>query len=361
MPKYNLMDNLEPEDIEKPASPKEPPPPKEEKAPEENLDDTKLSDFIVDDVAISEPEMKPSEDIELEPNDEPVSEMPAQDNVPVSDGTPPMHRFNLGSDYEDEKQPGMNFRPILIGIGILAAIAIIYFAVDYFFLSGESSDEPEVVVETPEEKMRRVREEQKQTMLKSINSKNSTRLSYIGALVDLNASDVTYSSLLLYDNSFDFEVFASNRDKLAQFNVLLKNSNRINTYNIESAVNRPGSRGGVFALYNVDMGGASAGSAAGNANAVSTTPANWISRSAQQFGLNVQSQRQVSSRSENMFSVSRNEIIFEGSEDNCNSLIKQLATQNANINTHKLLMLPKNQRDMSKSAYELRLTLDFYL
>jgi hypothetical protein len=75
----------------------------------------------------------------------------------------------------------------------------------------------------------------------------------------------------------------------------------------------------------------------------------------------VQSQRQISSRTENQFSVSRHEIILAGAESNCNNLIKQIVTQNSNIYTHKLTLLPRNQREMSNSAYELRLILDFYM
>jgi len=51
-------------------------------------------------------------------------------------------------------------------------------------------------------------------------------MSYLSALIDLNTTDVKYSSFLLYGSSLNFEVFANNRDKLAQFNIILKNSNK---------------------------------------------------------------------------------------------------------------------------------------
>ncbi len=355
MPKYNLIDDLESEEnkpkpaeesVDKPDSPGD-------------MDDTKLSDYIVEDIVISEPEMKAEEEIVLEAGDTAPDDFTDQQKFTVPEGTPPMQPYDLGSDYEDEKQPGINFKPILIGLGILAVIAIIYFAVDTFFLSGDSEPETAVVTETPEQKMQRVREEQKQNLLLSYSNSNKQRMSYISTLIDIKASDVTYSSFLLYGNSLNFEVFAKNRDQLAQFNVSLKNNNKVKNYSIESAVTRPGSKGGVFALYNLEMASTPAGGGSGAVS--STTPSNWVAASTSQFGLGLTSQRQISNRTENMFSVSRNEFVFEGSEENCGRLIKQMASQNVNLSAHKLMLLPRDQRLMSKSAYELRLIVDFYL
>lgn len=373
MPKYNLMEDM---DSEEKDSPKPPPDDEEKKISEDEVDDTKLSDYIVEDIVISEPEMDsveekpetPEADREPEP---PAVSTDAPADVPndftdherytVPEGTPPMQPFDLGSDYEDEKQPGLNYKPIVIGIAAVAAVAIIYFAIDYFFLSGDAADETEVVTETPEQKLQREREERKQAFLSNLSTKNKHRVSYISSLVNLNTGDVKFSSMLLYDNSFNFEIFAKNRDKLAQFNVQLKDNTKLKNYKIETAENRPGSKGGVFALYNLDMGAAPGGPTSGTQKAASTTPANWIASSGNQFGLSVQSQRQISSRTESQFSVTRHEIIFEGAESSCTNLVKQIVAQNSNIYTHKLILLPRNQRDMSNSAYELRLILDFYM
>ncbi len=355
MPKYNLIDDLESEE----QKPQEPAESVEKQDSPADLDDTKLSEYIVEDIVVSEPEMKPAaEDIVVDKNDSP-GDFTDQEKFTVPEGTPPMQPYDLGSDYEDEKQPGLNYKPILIGIAAIAAIVIIYFAIDMFFLSGEQTSETEVVVETPEEKMRRVREEQKQNLLLNYSNTNKHRMSYLSALIDLNTTDVKYSSFLLYGNSLNFEVFAKNRDKLAQFNILLKSSNTANNYSIESAVTRTGTRGGVFALYNLDMTPPAPGATGGSV--ATTSPSNWVTTATNQFGLSLTSQRQISNRPESIFSISRNEYVFEGSESNCNRLIKHLATQNINLNTHKLMLLPRDQRLMSKAAYELRLIIDFYL
>jgi len=320
MPKYNLIDDLESEE----QKPQEPAESVEKKDSPADSDDTKLSEYIVEDIVVSEPEMKPGEDDLIVEKDDSPGDFADQQKFTVPEGTPPMQPYDLGSDYEDEKQPGLNYKPILIGIAAVAAIVIIYFAIDMFFLSGEQTPETEVVVETPAEKMRRVREEQKQNLLLNYSNSNKHRISYLSALIDLNTTDVKYSSFLLYGSSLNFEVFAKNRDK----------------YNLDMTPPAPGATGGPVA---------------------STTPSNWVTATTNQFGLNLTSQRQISNRPENIFSISRNEFVFVGSESNCNKLIKHLASQNMNLNTHKLMLLPRDQRLMSKAAYELRLIIDFYL
>ena len=364
MPKYNLMDNLESEENDSPKPSEK----NEKKAPDEELDESKLSDFIVEDIVISEPEMEKEQSDDADspesprvPEPEPADDFTGQEKFTVPEGTPPMQPFDLGSDYADEKQPGMNYKPFLIGLAAVAAIIIIYFSIDYFFLSNDQTADSEMVVETPEEKAQREREERRQAFFSNLNTKNQHRLSYISSLSNLSTDDVKFSSLLLYENSFNFEIFATNREKLARFNMNLKNSGKFSNFSIETAENRPGSRGGVFALYNLNLTSAPAGTGATAEKAVATTPANWIAGSTNQFSLSVHSQRQISNRTENQFSVTRHEIILTGAEGNCMNLIKNIASQKSNIFTHKLNLLPSNQRDMSKSAYELRLVLDFYM
>lgn len=360
MPKYNLMDNLDSDENEKPVPPKEAPKKADKAAEEETVDETQLGDFLSEDINLSEPEIKING--EAAQSDDTVSDFmpPEPPKTPEPVTEPVMQPFDLGSDYMDEKQPGMNFKPLLYGVGILAILALIWFAVDTFILSDTGNDEPVVTQESPEEKLQRERAEQKLRFLQGVVSESRHKMSHLAALVDLNPSNLTYSSLLLYGNTLNFEVFAAKRDELGRFNLALKGSPMLKNYNIETSQNRPGSRGGVFALYSMEIspGG---GTTTGDFTPVTANADSWTANTAAQFGLKIQSQRQISSRTENLFSVTRNEIVFQGPQSDCTNLIKQLAVQNANINIHKLTFLPKNQRDMSKKDYELRMTLDFYL
>jgi hypothetical protein len=354
MPKYNLIDDLDSEEKKSQDNGAA----ADDKAAAKDQDETKLSDFIVDDIDVSEPAAPaPEEDVIIEKDDEP-DDFTGQQKYTVPEGTPPMQPYELESEYEDEKQPGINFKPILIGVGIVAALVIIYFVVDSFILGGSDEPETEAVTETPEQKLQREREEQRQRQLLNYSTANKHYLSYIATLNSIRSNDVTFSSILFYDKSLALEVFASDRAKLAQFNMQLKNNNKIADYVLETAEDRPGSKGGVFALYNILMSSPPAAASGGSVQ--STTASNWTSAVSTQFGLNLITQRQVASRSENGFSVTRNEFVFEGSYDNCNRLITQLASQNYNLSIFKLNLLPKDQRLMSKADYELRMIIDFY-
>ena len=106
---------------------------------------------------------------------------PQQDFSPAKESTErPIY------DYEDDyKQEGINYKPILIGAGIVVAIVVIYFVVSSVFF-GDDITEPETKVETAAEKLQREQEEQKQNFLAEISKKTNHRLSAVNLLTDLD-------------------------------------------------------------------------------------------------------------------------------------------------------------------------------
>ncbi len=130
---------------------------------------------------------------------------------------------------------------------------------------------------------------------------------------------------------------------------------------METVVNRPGSQGGLFALYDVNLKQIETAQSAISQKVNIISPSSWATTVQQQAGLNVYSQRQISSRSENLFTINRNEYELRGSLTNCLSLINSFASSNQNISVHKLSLLPKDQQKMSTSSYVLKLVVDFYL
>lgn len=264
-------------------------------------------------------------------------------------------------DYEDDyKQEGINYKPIIIGVSIVAALVIIFFVVSNLFF-GEDTGESEEKIETAAEKLQREQEERKQNFLAEISKATNQRLGAIRLLTGLDKENVKYSSVLLYGNSLDLEVFASNREALAKFNLKIKDNPRIKEYKMETVVNRPGSQGGLFALYDVNLKQIETARSAISQKVNIISPSSWATTVQQQAGLNVYSQRQISSRSENLFTINRNEYELRGSLTNCLSLINSFASSNQNISVHKLSLLPKDQQKMSTSSYVLKLVVDFYL
>jgi hypothetical protein len=265
-------------------------------------------------------------------------------------------------DYEDDyKQEGLNYKPILIGVGIVAAAVIIFFVVSNVFFGDNDVNVPEENIETAAEKLEREQGEKKQDFLAQINKTTNQRLNAVNLLTSLDNENVKYSSILLYDNSLNMEVFATNREALAKFNLKIKDNPTIKEYKIEAVVNRPGTQGGLFALYDIDLSKIQVSESSIAQNATIISPATWEASVQKQAGLNIQTRRKISSRSEDLFTVNRNEYELRGSFNNCLSLLNSFASSHQNISVHKLSLLPMNQQKMSTSSYILKLVVDYYL
>lgn len=292
----------------------------------------------------------------------PEMDFPSEEEVVEAEYSPTQEKTERPSyDYEDDyKQEGINYKPIIIGVSIVAALAIIFFVVSNLFF-GEGTGESEEKIETAAEKLQREQEERKQNFLAEISKATNQRLGAIHLLTGLDKENVKYSSVLLYGNSLDLEVFAPNREALAKFNLKIKDNPRIKEYKMETVVNRPGSQGGLFALYDVNLKQIETAQSAISQKVNIISPSSWATTVQQQAGLNVYSQRQISSKSENLFTINRNEYELRGSLTNCLSLINSLASSNQNISVHKLSLLPKDQQKMSTSSYVLKLVVNFYL
>ncbi len=349
MPKYNLIDNEELEKSEKDDAQE----PEQGERPEE----TSISNYILDDLAISDPDMDTAT---AAPEDEFNIPPPMTTNGPHQESTPPVQPIQQDVLFQDEKQPGINFKPVKWIIAAVVAVILIYLAIDNFILS-DGTEEPAEQIETPEERMARERETQKQNLLATMNQEKQTRMQYLSNLLNIKPADVKYSSFLLYANSLSFEAFAKDRSGLAKLNMQLKASPALAGYVLETAANRPGTRGGVFALY-VYQSLQSGSSKAPSQEKIPTMDGKtWLNQNIQKFGMQVAGQRQVSSNREQLFNVIRQEYILKGSEEACFGLLKSMAGIPANYAIHKLVLVPVDQRNIMKSNYQLTLVMDFYL
>jgi len=307
-------------------------------------------------------------DDQLEPElDFPSEEEPEKFEVPEediiqSDFPPSVEKSERPVyDYDNDfKQEGINYKPILIGVGIVAAVVIIFFVVSNVFF-GDDASVPEEKIETAAEKLQREQEERKQNVLVQLNKVTGQKLGAINLLTGLDNEDVKYSSILLYGNSLNLEVFAHDRAALAKFNVKIKDSPRIKEYKMQTVVNRPGTQGGLFALYDIDLMQIEVSQSSISQKATILSPASWETSVQQQAGLTIHSQRKISSRSEDLFTVNRSEYELRGTLTNCLSLINSMASSYQNITVHKLSLLPKNQQKMSTSSYVLKLVVDYYM
>ena len=349
MPKYNLIDNEELENSEKADAQK----------PEqsEETEATSISHYILDDLAISDPDMDTAT---AAPEDEFNIPPAMTTNDLQQEGTPPTESLQQDEFYHDEKQPGINFKPFIWIVTAIVAVILIYLAIDNFILS-EGGEEPAEQVETPEERLAREREEQKQNLLATMNQEKQTRMQYLINLLNIKPKEVKYSSFLLYAKSFSFEAFAKDRSDLAKLNMQLKSNPSLAGYVLETAANRPGTRGGVFALYAYQTLQSGSSKVLSDEKIPTMDGNTWLNQSVQKFGMQVTGQRKVASNREQLFTVMRQEYILRGSEEACFGLLKSMAGIMGNYAIHKLVLVPVDQRNVMKSNYQLTLIMDFYL
>jgi hypothetical protein len=262
---------------------------------------------------------------------------------------------------EDDTQTGINYKPIIIGISAVAAIVVLYLLISNLFFPQAKEEITEQKVESAAEKLEREQTERKQNFLAEINRDRRTKLSGVTFLTGLEKENVKYSSILLYGNSLDFEIFVPNRDVLAKYNIKIKGSHQIEKYKIEKVDFRPGKSGGLFALYNIDIKSESNILATASPSLQTFSPDTWVGTILQQTGVTVKAQRSIFSRQENLFRLNRVEYNLKGSLQSFLSLIERLATTDQNLSIHKLSLLPADQRKMSPSSYVLKLIVDFHL
>jgi hypothetical protein len=357
--------------------------------PRYNLIDDQESDNF--DSYFREPDLKKEKESEIKPNtdfnipdpvDTPKEENPfeienegdfgthkegfdvpaAQDTLPVEEEFVPQGpaetQPSYYEDYDETKQGKLNYKPIVIIVVIIALILIGYFiATKFIFKSAEVAEGPEVVASVKTE-----REIQRENFLMNINTINNSKISFIAKVSNSLNRDVTFSSVLLYDKDLSIEVFSKNRDALAPFNLQIKNNPALSELVLSTTTTRPGSAGGIFALYTADKIPEGVSSPVSPVDSIRyKTPTDFMSAAANQYGLTLKAQREISTDTQALFSVKRLEYQFSGAQQNCWQFITYMGADIANYRIYKLNFLPMDQKSITTSSYQLTVLIDFYL
>jgi hypothetical protein len=266
-------------------------------------------------------------------------------------------------DYEDSKIQGINWKPLLIWSTVfIAVIVIVFFVYTWFFAGGTeeavTSDQTPVI--SAQEQMRLELEKKKIDFVNNIIAEKKAKLTNFSNISDLKTSTVSYSSILLYGNTFNFEIFGQTRDDIAKYNQNIKRNKFDNNFKILSVDNRPGSNGGVFALYSASINPGGGASKQSNAS-IDPNIQNTIQNLMNSNGLKIKGDRIVSRKKIDQFEVIRKEIICSGTEASCAKFLNSLNSTNSNFNVHKISMVASNQKTIKNSAYNLLLIIDFYI
>ena len=325
--------------------------------PAEELDESTFAEDVDLDISSTDPEPVPEPALEpdvTEVEEEPKDESPAQEESAREAST-----LDLSMDYEDEKQEGLNYKPIVLGISGVLLIILIYVGVDHFFLSSHSNDEldkTETAVtdnqpaqkKSAEEKAAEEREKRKQAYLEDVRAQNKSRLNTVNGILALIGKNAHLCTLVLYDKSILFEIFSKNRGELARFNMKLKEKNL--PYSLVSSTKRPGSSGGILGVFKGEIpGSGAAGSGAAGQTFTSTGALqNALKDNAGKAGVTLKNIKSRSMASGGSKDFKGYELSMEvsGKEDAVKKFMSLLSALN-NVKVYKLSLSASDQKSFT--------------
>ncbi len=276
----------------------------------------------------------------------------------------------LTDDFEDDKQSGINYKPIVMIGSVIIILILMYVAVDIWVLSDSSqpvADTEQVAEPTKEsvaEKKAALEKEQKLVFLSKISGKTSADIAVVNNAVKNAQSSAKLSSLLLYGESFLFEVFGSDRNEIARVNMSLKSNMPGNNFSVISSQTRPGANGGVFGLFKASLS-SSGGNAAGKNVQISFNSINdfekWLKNTSSSNGLKVKSLSNKYVKEESKFRKFELETTLTGSLDACNTFLKKLSANGSQVNIRKLNLVASDQKSFQSKKYQLKLILEIFV
>jgi len=385
MAKYNLMDTEKPEYLdryfdEEDEDKKEAPATETEKPEEPSLPEIDEREYFdeslfTEEAVSEEPPSTPDALADMQPEPPQEQKMEEEFSAPEPENQveeiqppppPPLQPEPQSSvladlDYEDSKMQGINWKPLVLwGTVIVVVAAIVIFAYNMFFADGTDSEVAEKPTISPEEQMQIDQQNKKIAFIKNIVSDKKSKLGNFSSLSSLKTSGVSYSSILLYGNSFKFEIFGQSRNDIAKYNQNLKNNNYDNKFELVTVDTRPGSNGGVFALYNVSSTGGGRSASQSNPT-IDGNIQNTVQSLITTNSLKLVSDRDISRKKIDQFNMIRKEIKCSGTESNCVKFLNDLNTANKNFSVHKISLIPSNQKNIKSSKFNLLIIFDFYV
>ncbi len=336
---------------------------------DEDLLNIESDDTSLDEQAFQEEqEVEPSSDEEI-PIPEPETELQQYEpELETEEESLPEDKPFLTDDFEDEKQSGINYKPIVIAGLIIVFVVLSYFAINTWVLSDSTDSVADAEqTETPAKTQEQIEQEQeakrKAAFLSKIASKTSADISVVNNTIQNTQNSAKLSSLLVYGESFLFEVFGKDRNEVARVNINLKNNMGANNFQVISSQTRPGSNGGVFGLFKGTLSqGSSSGTKTIHANFNSINDLEkWIKNESASNRLKVKSLINKYIKEENDFRKFEVETTLTGSINDCNAFLKKISSDGSQVQIHKLNMIAVDQKGFQQKKYQLKLILDVFV
>lgn len=299
-------------------------------------------------------------------NDQQAPPTPDSNQIPEPEPEPIATEEEI-PDYYDDKQGGVNYKPILMGLGIAVVLIVLFFVVKLFFLNGHTESEKVVKQATPVNTSKTPgpspQEIKRNKMYSAVAAETKFKASKVADVTDVAATRTKLSSVLLYGNDFMFEVFAKNRDALAKLNVQLKNTFKDNKITVVATESRPGPKGGILGVYKLTLQ-PPAGSGSGTLSAPFKSVQDaegWLKYMAENGSLTIKSLKSRALKREGGTDVYELDATLFGSSASFNQLVKAFGSADKNMTIHKLTINAVDQRNFNKKKYQARLILKLFI
>ena len=267
------------------------------------------------------------------------------------------------SDYYDEKQTKINYKPFIWAILALIVVVIIFFVGKSYLFNGSNATEAEQNVVQPETTGPSPEEVRRTNFFNNLAANTNQTASDLSGISGAAMKQATLSSVLFYGEDLTFEVFAKSRDALAKLNISLKNNFKNKDIEIVSSQKRPGSKGGVLGVYKLRLAGSGA-----SGGSVKSTPFNdvnqtteWLSSIIKSEGLKINSLNKLAMGNKDGFKVIELDAIISGGQNACLSLIQKVGASGKNLKIAKLSLNSTDQQNFNSKKYQLRLILQIFM
>ncbi len=279
----------------------------------------------------------------------------------------PSHPEEEIPDYYDDKQGGINYKPILKGVGIAIGIIVLFFVVKLYFFSGQAKPEKaqkeKPAVTTPKQKGPSPEEIKRNKLYAAVATETKFKAAKVAGITGVATARAKLSSVLLYGNELMFEVFAKNRDALAMLNVKLKDTFKDNKISVVATESRPGPHGGILGVYKLTLEpAAGAGSGTLSAPFKSVEDAQgWLKYMADNGSLKIKSMKSRALQREGGADVYELDATLSGTQSSFGQLLKAFGSADKNFTIRKLTINAVDQRNFNKKKYEARLILKIFI
>ncbi|GEM_PF-3248404 len=291
-----------------------------------------------------------------------------ESEAPPASGSP--ETPYLTDDYIDEKQEGINYRPILIGTISIVLLALIFFLVKMYVFPSKSGRKEKIAKATKEVTASTKKagptplQLKKEKFWNSLAGNSRSALGLISGMGKADGKGIKLSSILLYDKDLLFEVFAGSRAELAKYNSTLRENFRNKKISIVASDSRPGNKSGIFGLFKVDLNQVqSASTAAAKVTNPFKTPQEgekWLQFLAGNSGLSIKDMNFTPRKAQDVYTIYELNALLHGSKKGCLQFIDAMGNSPKNIKLHKLILNALDQRTFNPARYQMRLILYIY-